>query len=369
MVVQYKCPSCGTDMVFDSQSGKLKCESCGRQDNIDTMSEAEPSQSTQVPPDSEPEEPVGDFDEFEEHTSTNTFGENEAAEYQCNNCGAVIIADADTTATACSFCGAPVMLSDRLSGSFAPSLVIPFSISKEQAQEAFKKWCRKGLLTPKDFMTADRIKHITGIYIPFWLYHLNGRGEVHGTATKVRTYTSGDYIYTETKYYDIYRKADLNFLNVPADASEKMDDTMMDKLEPFEYKDLKDFKIPYLAGYIAEKYNYTDKDLFPRVKARAEKYVKTYIDSTLTGYSSIHYDHSFTDVKQRDAHYSLLPVWMVCYDYRQAQHNFAMNGQTGKIVGTPPLSKGKMAAWFAGLAGASFLILKIIGILMGGPLI
>ena len=55
--------------------------------------------------------------------------------------------------------------------------------------KAFKKWCRNGLLTPSGFMTANRIKEITGIYVPFWLYELHNRVEVHGHGTKVRTYT------------------------------------------------------------------------------------------------------------------------------------------------------------------------------------
>ena len=30
MVVQYKCPSCGADMRYDAETGKLKCGSCGK---------------------------------------------------------------------------------------------------------------------------------------------------------------------------------------------------------------------------------------------------------------------------------------------------------------------------------------------------
>lgn len=41
---------------------------------------------------------------------------------------------------------------------------------------------------------------------------------------------------------------------------------MMDRLEPYNYNNLKDFQMPYLAGYIAEKYDYDDDDLLPRVK-------------------------------------------------------------------------------------------------------
>ncbi len=115
----------------------------------------------------------------------------------------------------------------------------------------------------KGFMTADRIKSITGMYVPFWLFDLNSKVQVNAVCTKVRTYTQGDYIYTETKYYDAFRDINLDYLKIPVDASEKMNDELMDKLEPYPYDQLKEFKTPYLAGYLAEKYNYTDEELLP----------------------------------------------------------------------------------------------------------
>lgn len=358
MVVQYKCPDCGADMVFDSTTGMLHCDSCGKNMNIEEMSGSR----------TEKEESNAYHNNYKEEEEPHHHQE-EVNEYHCNNCGAVLITDKDTAATTCSFCGAAVVLSDRLSGSFAPSLVIPFTINKEQAQASFRKWCKKGLLTPRGFMTADRIKSITGIYVPFWLYDLNGLGSADATCTKVRTYTKGDYIYTETDYFNVYRKVNLNYLKVPTDASEKMNDGMMDKLEPYHYQDLKEFQMPYLAGYLAEKYNYDDNDLFHRVESRVQQYVDSYIDGTINGYATTSYNSKDIQIRKRKAEYALFPVWMVCYDYKQSEHTFAMNGQTGKIVGKPPLSAGRIAAWFTGISAAAFLLIKIIAVLSGGPIL
>ncbi len=367
MVVQYKCPNCGADMAYDSTSGMLHCDSCGRNDRIESFQDSGPDQGFHT------ETGSSHHSHKEEYTTkdgdTHSFNENETAEYQCQNCGAVLITDKNTTATTCSFCGAGVVLADRLSGSLAPAKVIPFTINKQQAQDAFQKWCKKGRLTPKGFMTADRIKSITGLYVPFWLYDLNGQGEADATCTRVRHYSDSEYNYTETSYFHIHRQVDLNYLKVPADASEKMNDDLMDKLEPFHYNDLKDFNMPYLAGYLAEKYNYDNKALFPRVEERISEFVNNYIDSTINGYATTTYNHKNIRVAERNADYVLLPVWMVCYDYKKSEHTFAMNGQTGKIVGKPPLSFGKMAAWFAGISTGTFVTIKIIALLTGGPLI
>lgn len=115
MIISYKCPNCGSDMAFDSDSGSLSCGSCGRQDNIESL----------------PKENIAA-----------RFSEDEAKEYQCENCGAVLITEVETTATTCSFCGGAAILADRLSGHLAPAKVIPFTISKQEAEQAFRKWCK-----------------------------------------------------------------------------------------------------------------------------------------------------------------------------------------------------------------------------------
>jgi DNA-directed RNA polymerase subunit RPC12/RpoP len=338
-VIEYKCPNCGSGMVFDSETGMLSCHSCGKQENIEQL----------VDP-----------------LTQSAFAEDEAKEYHCKSCGAVIMTEAETSATVCSFCNSAVVLSDRLKGKLAPKVVIPFAISKEEAMKAFRKWCKNGLLTPAGFMKADRVKGITGIYVPFWLYELGSHIEVQGHATKVRMYTQGDYRYTETQHYEVYRKIRLNYVKVPVDAAEKMNDELMDKLEPFPYDQLKDFKTPYLAGYIAEKYSYDEQQLFPRAKEKISAYIEAYIRNATAGYTTMNFTNKDIDTKLKNADYALLPVWMVHYDYNRLERTFAMNGQTGKVVGKPPISKGKVAAWFAGIAGASFLSLKLVSWMMGG---
>ena len=339
MIISYKCPNCGSDMAFDSETGSLSCSSCGRQDNIESL----------------PKENIAA-----------RFSDDEAKEYQCKNCGAVLITEAETTATTCSFCGGAAILADRLSGHLAPAKVIPFTISKQEAEQAFRKWCKKGLLTPRGFMSADRIKSITGMYIPFWMFDLNSEVQVRANCTRVHQYEEGDYICTETEHFEAFRDINLDYLKIPVDASEKMKDELMDKLEPYSYEELKDFQTAYLAGYIAEKYNYTDEELFPRAKEKISSYIDSYIHSTFSGYTSVNVRDKHIHTQNVNSFYVLLPVWMVSYDYERAEHIFAMNGQTGKVVGKPPISRGKVAAWFSGIAGGTFLALKLVSLMMGG---
>ncbi|KXZ17875.1 hypothetical protein AXI59_01085 [Bacillus nakamurai] len=339
MIISYKCPNCGDDMVFDSTSGKLTCHSCGRQDQIESL----------------PKEYI-----------TTRFSEHEANEYRCENCGAVLMTEAETTATTCGFCGGAAVLADRLSGNLAPTMVIPFTISKDEAMSAFKKWCRNGRLTPKGFMSADRVKNITGMYVPFWMFDLNSKVQVNAVCTRVHHYDDGEYRVTETEYFNAFRDINLDYLKIPVDASEKMNDELMDKLEPYSYSGLKEFNTAYLAGYIAEKYNYTDDDLLPRAKDKISHYIDSYVRSTFSGYTTVDITDEDIDTNKMNSFYVLLPVWMVSYDYERTEHIFAMNGQTGKVVGKPPISSGKVAAWFGGIAAGTFLALRLVSLMIGG---
>ncbi len=336
MVINYNCSGCGSQMHYDSTTDKLVCDNCKNSVNISDASSKTAS------------------DSFE---STN--------EFHCQSCGAILITDLETTSTSCSFCGAPTVIAGRLKGQYTPTKIIPFKITKSEASETFQKWCKKGHLAPSDFKRADRVKDITGMYVPYWLYDSVVNVQLNGTATKVRSYEKGDTIYTETSYYNIYRNYDLEYKDIPIDASKKMDDTLMNKLEPFNFLDLKTFEMPYLSGYISEKYDFTHTELLPRLSSRINEYSNNFMNSTTIGYSTVTNKNVSVNNKNIGSDYTLLPVWMVSYDYQRAEHTFLMNGQTGKVVGKPPISKSKALSLFGVITLISFAIMRLITILGG----
>ncbi len=325
-IVTYKCKNCGSDLNFDATSGKLVCGSCKGNFFVSEFVTFENAA----------------FENIKEKTTTSTFNEGEIKEYNCDNCGAILVTDAHTSSTNCNFCGSSMVISDRLTGKVAPAQVIPFKISNQEAQDAFRKWCRNGRVTPNDFFTEKRIRNIEGLYVPFWLYDLNSQAEAEALCTRIRHYTTSSHNVTETRHYIAYRRVTADYYKVPADASVKMDDKTMDLLEPFNYKELTNFNAAYLSGFSSEKYNYTDKQLFDRVRARSDVFIKDYLRSTIKGYSTVNLMNVRSDVKQRNAFYTLLPVYIVNYKYKEKDYIFAMNGQTGKIVGKPPVCLPKV---------------------------
>ena len=58
--------------------------------------------------------------------------------------------------------------------------------------------------------------------------------------------------------------------------------------------------------------------------------------------------------------YMLLPVWFMTYKYNGKIYEFALNGQSAKFVGTPPLSKPRVAL-FSALVGLGIAALTVLG--------
>lgn len=341
MILTYKCPSCGANMVFNSEKQLLVCEHCQNEKTVEELQQYYKA-----------EEKDND-DYIQEETM-------DVKSYQCPSCGAQLISDENTTATFCNFCGNAALIEGRLKGINAPQGIIPFLKSKDDAVEAFKKWSKNGMMTPKSFVSQSTIEKITGVYVPFWLFDYDSETHIDAKCTKVRVERHGDDEITHTDYFDVYRKVRADFDNVPADASEKMDDEIMDKLEPFIQDDIKKFEMPYLSGYISEKYGYSSEELQERVENRLYKYSEQMAENTINGYATVNITNKAVNLNKKNAKYVLMPVWLLNYRYNNENYTFAMNGQTGKIVGKLPISKSKVAGWFCLSSALAFFAIKII---------
>ena len=366
MVITYKCQGCGAPMVFDPESQKLSCEYCETKLTVKEYEEkyGRPSLREETEEEKRCSEPVMTEEEGE-NASFDDGPTMDVKKYHCSSCGAEVITDDTTVAAFCSFCGSPALIEERAEGEKRPVEVIPFRISKEQAVEKFRGWTKKGLFTPKDFRNQSTIDKITGIYVPFWLVDYDANVRLRAHCTRTRTMRRGDTEYIYTDHYDVWRDVDASYVRLPMDASAKMDDNTMDLLEPFNYQELKPFEMPYLSGYLAEAYSYTNKDMEGRGKHRVREYALRSARDTIAGYSGVNVTEQHLKIDETRAEYVMLPVWMLNYRYQGKNYQFALNGQSGKMVGDLPISKGRIACWMAGMTAGMFTLLTLIGVIGG----
>ena len=136
------------------------------------------------------------------------------------------------------------------------------------------------------------------------------------------------------------------------DGSTKMDDTLMESIEPFDFSQAVEFQTAYLSGYLADKYDVDSEQSVARANERIKRSSEEAFESTVNGYASVTPVASNINLQNGVAKYALYPVWLLNTSWNGQKYTFAMNGQTGKFVGDLPLDKSAFARWLFGIAGA-----------------
>ena len=342
-MLEYKCPCCDGAIKFDSTTQKLKCPYCDTEFEVDALKGYDEDLKDAKPSRMNWTTPGGGWAEGE------TAGLHT---YACKSCGGEIVGDDTMAASACPFCGNPIVLTGQFAGDLRPDLIIPFKLDKKAAKEKLQEHLKGKTLLPKVFRSQNHIDEIKGVYVPFWLYDSDADAQLRFTATRTRCWSDDDYDYTETSYYSVRRDGVLGFDAVPVDGSSKMADDLMESIEPFAMQDAVAFNTAYLAGYVADKYDVDAKKSIERANERIRQSTEDAFTQTVTGYDSVKVENSSIQLHGGKAKYALFPVWVLSTSWRGENYIFAMNGQTGKVVGNLPVDKAAARKWTLGLTAA-----------------
>jgi len=352
---EYKCLNCDGAINFDTTLQEMKCPFCDSTFEVAAMMEFA-------------EECAADREEIEwaKHQDL-AWGEGEEegmSLYTCNSCGGEIIADAATAATSCPYCRNPVVMKGKLSGSLKPDCIIPFQLDKKAAKEALIAHLSGKKLLPRCFKSKKTLDDIHGVYVPFWLFDAEINANMRYKATKVRVWADSRFTYTETRHFSVIRQGDMAFDSVPVDASTKISSDLLESIEPFDATKAQDFKTGFLAGYMADKFEYDSEDCINRANERIRQSAEDTFRRTVTGYQSVIPEYRGVYLKDSKVRYALLPVWVITATWQDKQYLFAMNGQTGKFVGDLPTDWGIFWKWFAistGIIAAVVFTILMIG--------
>lgn len=376
-VTNYQCPACTGPLHYSAKSGKLECDYCGSSFDVAEIEalyarkEAEAAAAKQAA-DAKAEAAQAAKAEAAEAAAasggwdTSDLSRDWGAEadglrvYSCPSCGAELICDQSTAATACPYCGNPAIVPGQFSGALRPDYILPFRLSKDDAVQALRAHYKGKPFLPRSFTSVNHIEQIQGVYVPFWLFDGGAEGAASYRASNTNVYETGDYEITETRHYHVVRAGSLAFEKIPVDASSKMPDDHMDSIEPFDYAQLRPFSTAYLPGYLADKYDVTIDDSRDRADTRCRETLAQALRDTVTGYGACVTEREDIALRRGKVHYALLPVWMLSTKWNGESFLFAMNGQTGKLVGDLPTDRGRFWGMFAAIAAPLTVALTAI---------
>lgn len=379
-VTNYQCPACTGPLHYSAKSGKLECDYCGSSFDVADIealyahNEAEAAAAKQAADAKADAAAAAEAEAAQAAAQSGNVGGWDTSGlssdwgadadglrvYSCPSCGAELICDESTAATSCPYCGNPTVVPGQFSGALRPDFILPFRLTKDDAVQALRAHYKGKPFLPKSFTSANHIEQIQGVYVPFWLFDGGAEGSASYRASNTSVYETGDYEVTETMHYDVFRAGSIAFEKIPVDASSKMPDDHMDSIEPFDYAQMQPFSTAYLPGYLADKYDVSVDDSRDRADARCRETLAQALRDTVTGYGTCVTDHTDIRLHRGKVHYALLPVWMLSTKWNGESFLFAMNGQTGKLVGDLPTDRGRYWGTFGAIAGVVTVALTVI---------
>ena len=371
----FPCKSCGAKLSFSPGTTSLKCDFCGA------------------------------VNEFDEHTTiveecdldlwlTKLEAEHEKHDQehlQCKNCGGEQTLPANLYASACIFCGTPITSQSYAQRLIKPKSLVPFKVTKLQAQDKWRGWLRSLWMSPnalKKYAQSDG--GIKGLYVPYWTFDANTRTQYSGrrgddrTESDTTTHSSGERV-TQTRTVTDWNNVsgEVSFFHndilVPGSKTafgandqaganlsiagagivgSAIMSAFSTKLRTWNTGELVPYQDEYITGFQAEAYSVDLKSGFVKgrdvIDAKVQSLVRAdiggdhqRIDSLNTQYSHLTFKHI------------LLPMWVSAYLFKGKTYRFVVNGQTGEVEGESPKSGWKIFFLVAGILFVMFLFLVV----------
>ena len=347
----YKCPCCGAPLVFSGN--ELRCDSCDNTFPVETMQQM-----------SEGMEQAGgeskyNWENYQPRSYEDT-SEINLANYNCPSCGAAITGDDTLGSTVCPYCGQSTIVKGQFEGTLRPDYIIPFKIDKKAAVEAFEADFKNAPFLPDEFKNKKKLTEMAGVYVPFWMFDCDCDAYITYNAQRTTHWSDSNYNYTKTDYFKLLRAGSVGFANIPVDGSKKADDAYMEAVEPYNYEDAVNFDGAYLSGYLADKYDVSAEESIERANERVRNSTIAAFNDTTGMFQMVIPEQSRVSFSNGKIRYSLLPVWMLNIKYLDKMYQFAINGQTGKVVGNYPVDEGKKKRFFWKVAGVCYAAAAVI---------
>ena len=160
----------------------------------------------------------------------------------------------------------------------------------------------------------------------------------------------------ETRWYPTSGHINHFFDDVLVRASNKLSDTLLEWIEPYNTKAVASYSPDYMSGFCSEIYTIDLDDAHREAMDKMTRDIHYMAErDVLMRYDRVYGVKLRTSYYDETYKYIFIPVYSTAYMYKDKHYNVLINGETGKIKGEYPKSPIKIAA----------IIIVILGILFG----
>ena len=334
--VHLPCPSCGSRLHYSAKTKKITCDYCGYLEDVNEANDQVVERSLH--------DAVSDVLNFVPE-------EKGKRVFDCQNCGSKFMVDSEQVRITCSFCGSNNVNVEAYDHQFVePVGIIPFYVSRAEADKIFMKWIRRGWFHPSKMKRLAEVEQLHGLYLPFWTFDAHTESDWEGEA---------GYYYYETVTVRVngkmqtkqvqkvrweYRSGHLThfFDDILVAASGGLDQKHVERILPYRLSEVVNFDPRLMIGWEAEIYNIEVNDGYQIGDSIMDHKIRNMCSAQLGGDTQRNL-HIQSHKSEQTFKHIVLPVWMCSYLYNNKVYHFTINGQTGKVYGKKPLSWAKIA--------------------------
>lgn len=337
------CDACGGEMYYSPVKRMLVCKFCSSTKEVEFTSD-------------DVKEIL--LDEIYEYEKDEDWG-LEAKVVECKNCGGQTVMEPEDETSYCVFCGSQHMVvHEEHDAGLKPQGIVPYEINYKDARKRMDTWVRRRWLAPRDLKERFRGKNLKGVYMPYWTFDADVRADYRCRIGEYYYVGSGDDRKRKTKwrhYGGSHHRFFDDSLVLGIDSDESR---LMKRIEPFRTGKGKvmDFRPDFLAGYLAKKHTIKPSPAWHICRENMATDIASEIKRSLPGdtYDSYRQTVVYSNVTFK---HILLPVYMSAYDYNAKVYNVLINGQTGEVQGSAPISPVKIAGLVVlGIAIGAFVL-------------
>lgn len=318
MIISNKCTNCSGELVYDVDSGALKCTHCSSLKDFEKESEkVEKKLLTQ--------------------DSTIEQSKTKYTQFACQTCGRKHISATDTPLLRCPSCGDNNLVK-TVKIDFTPDGILPFKINKDKALEHFYMWLKTRHFAPNSLKKLGKSKVLDGFYLPAFFYDFDTSTHYSGVGINSYRTNNGQMRITRTRF-DKTRKD--KYVNRIESASSGISSVKMRQLGNYCEKEVLVYRTEFLYGWFGSQVDSSLQDNSQSMKRSVNQEIALDVRAKLP-YSSIenfNCSTSFSDIFYK---YIYLPVYKGFYKFKKRDFSYYINGENGTVAGKTPKSFWKI---------------------------
>jgi predicted RNA-binding Zn-ribbon protein involved in translation (DUF1610 family) len=280
--------------------------------------------------------------------------------FTCSGCGASMSYDAKAEALRCPFCGSVDLEQKSDARVLAPNRVVPFKLSRSEADAAMRRWLGNSFWRPGDLARQASIVQMTPVYVPYWVFRACTHTYWTADTSQTPAGARGD-------WYPLSGEHRGEHQGLLIGASGALAPHETSQICPFDLREGKPPGEVDLDNVTVEQFSLPRK--FARPLAR-QGFEQAETEACRSRYVPGRARNVRVNVRieSMSSEPVLVPVWIMAYRYKERLYRFLINGQSGRSTGEAPVSWTKILAVAAVVIGVLLLIAFLASGALGGEL-